>query len=429
MAGGRWWRLVLDLGPLRESADFRRLWAGSSLSVVGGQMTTFAVILQVFQLTRSSAAVGAVGLCSAVPLVALGLFGGSFADAVDRRRLVTVTNWCSLAVSLVLAAQAFAGSRLLWPLYVLVAAQSVVGAVGAPARRTFVPRLLPPGQVGAGVALNQLSFQIGLMLGPTLAGLVTAAGGLRLCYLADVASFAGTLYALARLPPMPPEGGTARPGVAAVVEGLRFIRRRPVLAGVFLADLDAMVLGMPFALFPALNAAHFGGAPQTLGLLTAAPAIGGLTGSALSGPVGRTARPGRALLAGVAIWGAAIAGFGLTRTLWVALVLLAVAGAADTVNVIFRATIVQLDTPDRFRGRVTGVDFVIGAAGPQLGNFRAGAVASVVSPAASAVGGGLATVLGAGLLRLALPALARHTSSAVVADGGPVGAEGQETDL
>jgi MFS family permease len=405
-------RFVLDTRPLTHSADFRRLWAGSSLSVIGGQMTSFAVILQVYQTTRSSAAVGAVGLASALPLILLGLFGGSVADAVDRRRLVLVTNWGSIVVSALLAAQAFLGMRLLWPLYALVAVQSLLGAVGAPARRTFVPRLLAADQVAAGVALNQLSFQVGLMAGPTLAGVVTAAGGLRTCYLADVASFAGTLYALARLPPMPPEGGQARPGLAAVAEGLRFIRRRPVLAGVFLADLDAMVLGMPFALFPALNAAHFGGAPQTLGLITAAPGVGGLVGSALSGPVGHIARPGRALLASVTVWGGAIAAFGLARTLWLGLPLLALAGAADTISVIFRATLVQVAAPDRFRGRVTGVDFVIGAGGPQLGNFRAGAVGSLTSPAVSTVGGGLATMLGAGVLALTVPALTRYRAPA-----------------
>lgn len=405
-------RLMLDTRPLRHSPDFRRLWAGSSLSVVGGQMTSFAVTLQVYRTTHSNIAVGAVGLCSALPLILLGLLAGSVADAVDRRRLVMITNWGSVVVSGLLAAQAFAGLWLLWPLYALVAAQSVLGAVGAPARRTFVPRLLPSGQVAAGVALNQLSFQVGMMVGPALAGVVTAAGGLRTCYLADVVSFTATLYALFRLPAMPPQGGTARPGPAAVAEGLRFIRRRPVLAGVFLADLDAMVLGMPFALLPALNAAHFGGAPQTLGLLTAAPGIGGLIGSALSGPVGQTARPGRALLLSVMVWGGAIAAFGLARTLWLGLPLLAAAGAADTISVIFRATLVQVATPDGFRGRVTGVDFVIGAGGPQLGNFRAGAVGSLTSPVVSAVGGGLASVLGAGVLALALPALTRYRAPA-----------------
>lgn len=405
-------RYVLDTGPLRQSADFRRLWAGSSLSVLGGQMTNFAVMLQIHDMTGSPAAVGAVGLASAVPLLLLGLFGGSFADAVDRRRLVLATNLGSVAVSALLAAQAFAGLGLLWPLYALVAAQSLLGAVGAPARRTFVPRLLPAGQVAAGVALNQLSFQVGLMTGPALAGVVTAAGGLRLCYLADTLSFTATLYALLRLPPMPPQGEAARPGLAAVAEGLRFVRRAPILAGVFLADLDAMVLGMPFALLPALNTAHFGGAPQTLGLLVAAPGVGGLIGSTLSGPAGHTARPGRALLLSVTVWGTMIAAFGLVHTLWLGLPLLAAAGAADTISVILRATLVQAATPDRLRGRVTGVDFVIGAGGPQLGNARAGAVGSLTSPALSAVGGGLATVAGAGLIALLVPGMLRYRTPA-----------------
>lgn len=405
-------RFVLDVRPLRGSPDFRRLWIGSSLSVIGGQMTSFAVVLQVYDMTGSPAAVGAVGLATAVPLLLLGLFGGSVADAVDRRLLVLATNCGSIVVSALLAAQAVAGLRLLWPLYALVAAQALLGAVGAPARRTFVPRLLPADQVAAGVALTQLSFQAGMMGGPALAGVLAAGGGLRLCYLADVLSFTGTLYALARLPPMRPHGAPARPGLAAVAEGLRFIRRRPVLTGVFLADLDAMVLGMPFALLPALNDAHFGGAPQTLGLLIAAPGVGGLIGSALSGPVGHISRPGRALLAAVTIWGCAITAFGLVHTLWLGLTLLVAAGAADTISVIFRATIVQVATPDRFRGRVTGVDFVIGAGGPQLGNFRAGAVGSLTSPAVSAVGGGLATVLGAGLIGLLVPGLVRYRAPA-----------------
>lgn len=405
-------RYVLDARPLRRSADFRRLWAGSSLSVLGGQMTNFAVMLQIHDMTGSPAAVGAVGLASAVPLLLLGLFGGSFADAVDRRLLVLATNIGSVAVSALLAAQAFAGLGLLWPLYTLVAAQSLLGAVGAPARRTFVPRLLPAGQIAAGVALNQLSFQIGLMTGPALAGLLTAAGGLRLCYLADTLSFTATLYALVRLPPMPPEGEAARPGLTTVAEGLRFIRRAPILTGVFLADLDAMVLGMPFALLPALNAAHFGGAPQTLGLLVAAPGVGGLIGSALSGPAGHIARPGRALLVCVTVWGATIAAFGLVHTLWLGLVLLMAAGTADTTSVILRATLVQVATPDRLRGRVTGVDFVIGAGGPQLGNARAGAVGSLTSPALSAVGGGLATVAGAGLIALLVPGMLRYRTPA-----------------
>jgi MFS family permease len=207
---------------------------------------------------------------------------------------------------------------------------------------------------------------------------------------------------------MPPQDGQARPGVRAAVEGLRYIRRQPILMAVFLADLDAMLLGMPVALFPALNAARFGGSPQTLGLLNAALAAGGMLGSALSGPAGRVSRKARAMLFTVALWGAAITGFGFAWTLWLALLLLVIGGAADTTSVIFRGSVVQVATPDRFRGRVMAVDYVVGAGVPRLGNFEAGAVASLTSPAISAISGGLGTIAGALLIRLAFPALARY---------------------
>jgi MFS family permease len=400
--------LLADLRPLRESRAFRRLWIGTSVSSVGGAMTGFAVVLQTFDLTRSSVAVGAIGIVQFIPALVLGLIGGSLADAVDRRRLVLATSSGVTAVSAVFAVQAFAGLRQLWLLYALAAVQSTLQAIDGPARRTFLPRLVPADRVPAGVALNQLAFHISFLIGPVLAGVVTAAAGLRVCYLLDALSFAAALYGVARLPAMPPQDGQARPGVRAAVEGLRYIRRQPILMAVFLADLDATLLGMPVALFPALNAARFGGAPQTLGLLNAGLAAGGLLGSALSGPAGRVSRKARAMLVTVAVWGAAIAGFGFARTLWLALLLLVLAGAADTTSVIFRGSVVQVATPDRFRGRVTAVDYVVGAGVPRLGNFEAGAVASLTSPAVSAISGGLGTIAGALLIRLAFPAVARH---------------------
>jgi MFS family permease len=402
-------RLLADIRPLRESPAFRRLWAGTALSSIGGSMTSFAVMLQVYDLTRSSAAVGAIGIIQLIPVLTLGLIGGSFADAVDRRRLVLVTSSCLAAVSAIFAAQAFLGLRQLWLLYVLAAVEALLVAINDPARRTFVQRLLPAERLAAGIALNHLSVQVSRLAGVLLAGVIAAAAGLRMCYLIDALSFGAALYGVGRMPAMPPLDSLMQPGLRAVAEGLRFIRRRPVLAAAFLADLDAMVLGMPVALFPALNTAHFGGSPQTLGLLVAGPAAGGLIGSALSGPAGRITRQGRAMLLTVAGWGAAIAGFGITRTLWLALLLLAIAGAADATSVVFRVTIVQLVTPDVFRGRVTSVDYVVGAGGGQLGNFEAGLVASVTSPTTSAVSGGIATVIGAALLRLAVPAFARYT--------------------
>jgi MFS family permease len=418
---GRGWRrsLLADVRPLRESPAFRRFWIGTSVSSVGGTMTSFAVMLQTYDLTRSSAAVGAIGLAQFIPVLLLGLFGGSFADAVDRRRLVLVTTSGMTVVSAAFAVQAFLDLRQLWLLYALAAVQAMLLAIDNPARRTFLPRLVPPDRVPGGVALSQLSGYVSFLVGPVLAGAITAAAGLRVCYLIDALSFGAALYSVARLPPMPPQGGIGRPGLRATLDGLRYIRSRPAVLAVLLADLDATVLAMPVALFPAINAARFGGSPQTLGLLSAGLAAGGLAGSVLSGPAGRVSRKARAMLFTVAVWGAALAVFGLAHTLWLALLMLALASAADTTGVIFRGSIVQLATPDRFRGRVTAVDYVVGAGGPALGNVRAGAVAELTSPGFSAVSGGLAAIAGAVVIRLVFPALARYDGSAEPAGSGP----------
>ncbi len=252
------------------------------------------------------------------------------------------------------------------------------------------------------------AFHFSATIGPALAGVIAAAGGLRLCYLVDALSFVAALYGIARLPAMPPEGGGTRPNLRSVGEGLRFIGRDRILGGAFLADMNATILGMPFALFPLINAERFGGSTQTLGLLTSAVAVGGILGTALSGWVGQVSRQGLAILVASAVWGAGLAGFGLAHDLWLALTLLAVAGAADVVSVVFRTTIVQVVTPDRFRGRVGAANHVVGVGCPELGNFRAGAVGSLVSPSFSAVSGGLATVAGAAVIGLALPAFTRY---------------------
>lgn len=401
-------RLFMDLRPLRESPDFRRLWAGSLLSALGGQMTGFAVVLQIYTLTHSAIAVGAVGLAMAIPALVFGLAGGSLIDAVDRRMLVLVTSGCLAVVSVLFAVQAYAGLTQVWPLYCLVAVQSLLGAVNGPARRTFLPRLLAPERVPAGAALNMFAFHISATAGPALAGVVAAAWGLKVCYLVDSIGFAAALYGIIRLPSMPPEGGGTRPGPRAVGEGLRFIVRERVIGGAFLADMNAMVLGMPFALFPVINAERFGGAAQTLGLLTSAVAVGGVAGTVLSGWVGRVSRQGRAMLVAGAVWGAGLTGFGLAHSLWAALVLLAVAGAADVLSVVFRTSIVQVSTPDRFRGRVAAAEYVVGVGCPHLGNFRAGAVGSLTSPTAAAIGGGLTTIAGTLLIALTTPALVRY---------------------
>lgn len=403
-------RLLADIRPLRESAAFRRLWAGTTLSSVGGALTSFAVILQVYDLTHSPFAVGVIGVAQMVPTLVIGLLSGVVADATDRRKLVLVTSGGLAAVSAAFAAQAFAGLRLVWLLYVLVAVKSSLGAVGSPARSTLIPSLLPASQVPAGLMLNRLSFQIMMTAGPALAGLIAAVPqlGLRACYLIDAVSFAASLYAAARLPAMRPSASAARPGPRAVAEGITFIRRSPVLAGAFLADLNATVFGLPVALFPAINAERFGGNPRTLGLFTAAIGLGGLVSAAFSGPVMHSSRQGRAMLCAVIVWGAAFAGFAISPILWLTLSLLAVAGAADTFTVVFRGAILQAVTPDQLRGRVMAADYVVGAGGGQLGNLEAGALGSLTTPTISALSGGLATIAGVIVIGLALPAFTRY---------------------
>jgi MFS family permease len=448
--------LLIDVRPLRESPPFRRLWLGTGLSALGGQLTTFAVALQVYTLTHASVAVGAVGLFAAVPAIALGLPAGSIVDRWDRRRLALLATVGLTIVSLLFAVQAFLGLGQLWVLYGLVAAQAAVNAVGNPASRTFLPRLLPAERVPAGAALTMLAMHLSVTFGPLLAGLLAAAGGLRLCYVIDALTFAGALYGIAGLPPMPPvehgpaagRGPAAEPvppeepvpaepvpaelvpaaelvppaepvpaagpgpgrrrGPAGVVDGVRFIAAHRVLAPALLADVSATVLGMPFALFPAINAERFGGLPITLGLLAAAPAVGGVLGSTVSGPVTRMARPGLVMLIAGAVWGGGLVGFGVASPLALALAALVVAGAADVTSVVSRTSIVQLATPDAYRGRASAAEFVVGVGCPQLGNARAGAVASLFTPAVSAVSGGLATIAGAVGIAFAFPALVRY---------------------
>lgn len=399
-------RLLADISPLRESAAFRRLWLGSTTSAIGSALTTFAVPLQVYYLTRSPFDVGLIGVVELAPTLAFGLFGGSAADTRDRRKLVLFTTLGSAAVSAGLAAQALFGLHLVVIVYALAAAQSVLGAVGGPARRTFIPSLLPPDQVSSGLALNRLSFQVTLIAGPALGGVIAAvpALGLRGCYLADAVSFAASFYAVAGLPAMP-RLAQSQPAVTlkAVAEGVRFIFGSQPIAGAFLADLSATVFGLPVALFPAINAERFGGDPRTLGLFTTAIGLGGLLSAALSGPLVGLAHQGRAMLVSVALWGAAFAGFAVLPGLWPTLAMLFVAGAADTVTVVLRGTIVQLATPEGLRGRVSAAEYVVGMSGGQLGGLEAGAVGSLVSPAASALSGGLLTVVGALVIGLALP--------------------------
>jgi MFS family permease len=402
---------LIDIRPLRTNPAFRRLWIGTSMSAVGGQLTLVAVLYQVWELTDSPAAVGALGVANAVPMVVFGLVGGSLADALDRRRLVLLTTIGQLLAAVLLVAQATADLRSYEVLLAIVALQGTVAALGAPARRTFIPRLLPTDQVAAGIALGHLSFQLAMLVGPATAGVVAAAWGVDACYLLNAVMLLASLYGVFGLPAMRPEGEANRPGPAAIWAGWRFIARQPALSGAFVADVLATVLAMPIALFPAINDERFGGRAETLGFFLSAIAVGGVAAGAMSGRLTRAGRPGAVMLVTAGVWGLGLVGFGFAPHLWLALGCLAVAGAADTLSVISRGTLVQVATPDSHRGRVSAVDHIIGVSGPDLGNFRAGLVAGVTTAGFAAVSGGVLCVAGIAVLAAANPALRRFTTT------------------
>lgn len=404
---------VADTTPLRENPDFRRLWFGQSVSAIGQPMTALAISVQVYAMTHSPFATGVVGLCSLVPLVAFGLYGGAIADRMDRRKLGLIGASGLAVMSLLLALQALFGLHAVALLYVIVAFQGGFFAISSPARSSMLPRLVTSQQLPAANALNTVGMNLGQTVGPMLGGLLIGLWSYQAAYLFDAVAFTASLYAMWRLPPMRPDavtGAGAGAGAkrASVLDGLRFLRDRPNLRMSFLADIAAMVFGMPRALFPALAAALYGGGAGTVGLLTAAPAVGALLGALFSGWVGRVRRQGLAVLAAVTAWGLTIAGFGLVHVLWLGLLLLAAAGASDTVSMIFRNTIMQTAAPDDMRGRLQGVFTVVVAGGPRLGDFESGVVAQLTTPAVSAVSGGLACVGALFLLTARYPSFARY---------------------
>ena len=386
-------RALIDVGPLRGSPVFRRLWIGRTVSVLGGFMTMVTVLYQVWDMTHSAVWSGAVGLAQVIPMVVVGLLAGSWVDRGDRRRIYLIATVGQAVCALLLAVQGFTGGVPVAGVLVLVAAGSCFGAIGGPAAGVFVPRLLPKEQVAAGLALNQVSGQAMMLLGPALGGLFLGWFGVGACYLLDALTFACAFYGAFGLPALPPEGEPSRAGVRGVLDGLRFLTGHRVVRGALITDLAATVLAMPVSLFPLVNAERFGGDPRTLGLFMSAVAVGGVTATALSGPVTRLGRPGLVMLCGAGTWGVALALFGLVSDPWTGLALLAVAGGADALSVVSRVTIVQTRTPDALLGRVTAAEQIVGQGGPHLGNLRGGLVAGWTSGATALVLGGLLCVL------------------------------------
>ncbi|MDX3575168.1 MFS transporter [Streptomyces sp. ID05-47C] len=416
-------RTFLDVRPLRTSPVYRRLLIGRTVSSLGGFMTMVTVMYQVWDTTHSSVWSGAVGLAQALPMVAVGLFAGAWVDRADRRRVYLLATVGQAACSLLLAVQGFTGGVPVPLLLALVAVQASFGAVGGPAAGVFVPRLLPKDQVAAGLALNQATGQSMMLIGPAVAGLVLGWRGIGVCYLLDALTFGLAFYGAFGLPPLPPEGEKSRPGLHGVLDGLRFLTGHRVVRGALLTDLAATVLAMPVSLFPLVNEERFGGDPRTLGLFLSALAVGGVTATALSGPVTRLARPGPVMLCASGLWGVSLAVFGLTTSAWAGIAALVLAGAADAVAVLSRTTIVQTRTPDALLGRVTAAEAIVGQAGPHLGNLRGGLAAGWSSGAVALVTGGVLCVAAVTAVAATTPEL-RGGDGRAGGDGGAGGAGG-----
>jgi MFS family permease len=405
-------RLTIDLGPLRRYPAFRRLFIGQTVSTFGSEIAAVAAPFQLFQLTHSTLQVGLLSLCELFPFLTLTIVGGAIADAVDRRRLLFVTEILLAFVAVGFAANASLAHPRVWAIYVLVTLAMSIFSLGVAGMNSVIPRLVERHELAAANAIENVYGSTTNVAGPALGGVLIAVLGLRGAYLLDAGTFAASLWSVWRLPPLPPAHDAERPSLRTIAEGFRFVRSKKVLLGMFLADSNAMVFGMPRALFPALALHRFHGGAGILGLMYAAPYAGALVSSVLSGWMTHVRRQGLIVAIAAGLWGVAITAFGFAGSLWLALLLLAAAGAADNVSAVLRGTILWTVTPDELRGRVSGIEFAQVAATPALGNVEAGLVASLTSLRFSIVSGGLACVAGTVLVALAVPAFIRYDARA-----------------
>jgi MFS family permease len=398
---------AIDTTPLAHTG-YRRLFWGVAATTLGQQMTLVAVPFQVYLLTGSSLMVGVTSMVALVPLILFGLLGGAIADAMDRRRLLVVTSVGAAVTSALLALQALLpGGGNLVLLWILTAAVSGFTAVNSPARYAVIPALVGPADVAAANALAMTVRQVGVVVGPLLAGVLIGLGELFLTYAVDAVGFLIAVLLLRGLPPLPPgrDPGPLRLGAAVrgVGEGFAFLRTQPVLLMTFVVDVVAMLFAWPQAVFPELSETRFADSPNSLGWLFAGISIGALTMGLTSGWVSRVDRQGAVVLVSIVVWGVAIIGFGLAQTLWLAVFCLAVAGAGDMVSAVLRSSMLQLAAPEEMRGRMQGVFIVVVTGGPRLGDLRAGAMASAAGVTVAMVSGGVIVVVAMALVAVLVP--------------------------
>jgi MFS family permease len=398
-------RVLADITPLRRHRDFRKLWFGQMVSGIGSQLTIVGVAYETYKISHSTLMVGLVSLVQLGPLLIGSMGGGTVADAKDRRRVLLVTQVMLALTSAGLALNASFAHPSLWPIFLCTAASAGFQGFDWPARNAALPMLVPMADLPAALALQSILWQTSAVVGPALAGLLISQLGINVVFIIDVATFGVALLAVASLPALVPQGPRSQVGFRSIAEGFSHLRKDKLLLSTFWIDLDAMIFGMPRAVFPAIATGLYGGGAGTVGLLYAAPGIGAFAGSLLSGWIGRVRRQGRALVLAMVVWGGAIAIFGLVPILWVGLAMLAIAGSSDMVGTVFRNAMLQASVPDNLRGRLSGTFFAVASSGPRLGDAEAGGASAIGGAQFAVWSGGLACIAGLAVIVWRTPGL------------------------
>lgn len=378
----------MDVTPLRKFPQFRRLWIGYTISQLGSQLTVVAVAYQVFLLTHSSLDVGLISFSQLFPSIIGPVFGGSLADAMDRRKLLLISNVLVASCSVALAINSGLRHPAIWPLFVFAAISAGFSGVDNPTRTAAMVNLIDRENLVAGVLLGAFNVSV--------------------VFWVDVATFGAAIISVFSISPSLPQGGGTRFGIDSIKEGFSYLKGRQAIQGVFIADINAMVLGMPTSLFPAIGLVHFHGSAETVGLLYSASGVGAFLGASLSGWTTHIRRLGRAIIICVVVWGLGITAFGMVSNFVLALLLIGIAGGADVVSAVFRSTILQSEVPDRLRGRLSSIQSAVVQGGPRLGNTEAGVVAALSNTQISVVSGGLGCIAGILLIGRLMPRFANY---------------------
>jgi hypothetical protein len=411
-------RLALDISPVRESRDYRLLFAGQIVSNIGTQAALVALPFQIFVLSHSAVLVGLLGAFELGPMIVVSLVGGALADRLDRRMLLAIAQLAVIAASGALAVAALAGNPPVVVVLVLGGVLAGGSALDGVTRSAIIPNVLGPERLRTGLALNFGIYQVTGIIGPAVGGVLIAATSLGVTYLVDAASCLAMLAAALAIASQPSVHAEHPPMIASIAEGLRFVRSNRALAGSFAIDLVAMTFGMPRALFAVLSLTVYHAGASGTGALYSAVAAGATLAVLSSGWISHAQRLGRIVIGAVIAWGAAIALAGVVRSIGPAIVLLALAGFADSVSAVCRTTINQTVTPDGLRGRMSAVFSLVVTSGPRLGDIESGTVAGLTSALTSVTSGGIACIIGVGVIMLAFPQLAAYGTEHASPDSG-----------